>query len=382
MVKTFRYRLYPTCAQKRKLQDTLDECRWLYNKLLEERRDTYDKTGKGLSHHSQHARLVTLKRERESLKAVHSQVLQNVAARLDLAFKAFFRRVKSGEKPGYPRFKGQGRYDSFTYPQSGFRVEKADRLSRGGRVFLSKIGHVKAAIHRQLEGAVKTATVRRSSSGKWYICFSCEVEPELLPASEEAVGVDVGLDSFATTSEGEKIANPRFFHKEEKALGRVQRRLSEAKKGTKERERQRKAVAKVYERITNRRWNFEHQTSRRLVDRYGFIAVEDLSIDRMNRNHCLAKSIRDAAWGEFIRQLVFKAEWAGRQVVKINPAYTSQDCSRCGCRRRTHLSEREYHCGECGLTLDRDHNAAKNILSVGLHTQAKDQEAVALQATE
>jgi putative transposase len=289
--------------------------------------------------------------------------------------------VQSGENAGYPRFKGQGRYDSFTYPQSGFRIERFGKLSRGERVFLSKVGHVKAAIHRQPEGVVKTATVRRSSSDKWYICFSCEVNPKPLPECREAVGIDVGLDSFATTSEGEKVTNPRFFRGEEKALRRAQRKLSRST-DTQERERRRKVVARVHERVVNRRRDFEHKTSRRLVNCYGFIAVENLPVDRMSRNHCLAKSIRDVAWSEFVRQLVFKAEWAGRQVVKINPAYTSQDCSRCGRRRYMQLSERIYRCDECGLVLDRNHNAARNILSLGLQTQTKGQDAVAWKATE
>lgn len=169
--KTFRYRLYPTASQERALLSTLDECRWLYNRLLEERRDTYEGSGKGVSMYSQINRFPRLKSSRESLKNVHSQVLQNVAVRVDLAFKAFFRRCRAGEMPGYPRFRGEGRYDSFTYPQSGFYMEKVGKLSSGGKVFLSKIGHVKAAIHRPLEGTVKTCTLRRSSSGKWFVCF-------------------------------------------------------------------------------------------------------------------------------------------------------------------------------------------------------------------
>ena len=363
--KTFRYRIYPTPAQERGLQEALDECRWLYNKLLEERKNAYEQTGKGVSLYTQINRIVELKGERESLKRVHSQVLQNVAVRLGLAFEAFFRRAKSGEKPGYPRFRGTNRYKSFTYPQSGFRVE-------GSRVFLSKIGHIRAVIHRLLEGAVKTTTVRRAPTGKWYVCFSCEVEPEPLPeeSAEQQVGIDVGLDSFATFSNGEKVPNPRFFREEEKALAKAQRLLSKAEKGTKERGRRRKVVARVHERVADKRRNFAHQASRRVVDDYGFIAVEDLSVNRMNRNRCLAKGIMDAAWSEFARKLSYKAEYAGRELVKIDPAYTSQDCSNgCGYRRPMPLSERVYRCPECGLELDRDHNAALNILRVGLHSR-------------
>ena len=212
-------------------------------------------------------------------------------------------------------------------------MEKLGDLGGGGRVFLSKVGRVKAAIHRPLEGNVKTATVRRTAAGKWYVSFSCEVDLKPLPESAGRVGVDVGLDSFATLSDGEKIENPRFFRKEEKALARASRRFSEAERDTEERVKRRKVVARVHERIANRRHDFAHKASRRLVDRYSFLAVEDLSINRMNKSHCLAKSIMDAAWGEFTQKLSYKAEWAGRTLVKVAPAYTSQDCSGCGRRR-------------------------------------------------
>ena len=317
-----------------------------------------------------------LKREQPSLREVHSQVLQNVAVRVDLAFKAFFRRLKAGEKPGYPRFRGVGRYDSFTYPQSGFRVEEDGNLSGGGRLFLSKIGHVKAVIHRPLEGEVKTSTVKRTATGKWYVTFACEVELEGLPKSKEQAGVDVGLSSFATLNHGKKIGNPRFFRTEEKALARAQRKLNQMEKDTKERVRRRKVVSRVHERIANKRKNFAHQASRQIVNLYGFIAVEDLSVNRMNKNRCLAKSIMDAAWGEFTQKLSYKAEWAGREFVRVNPAYTSQDCSNCGYRQLVLLSQRMYHCANCNLSLDRDHNAAKNILTLGLQSRGrKSQEA-------
>lgn len=341
---------------------TLRECRTLYNDLLAERRDTYEQTGKSPSLYAQQSRFPELKEANPALREVHSQVLQNVAVRIDLAFKAFFRRVKAGEKPGYPRFRGPNRYDSFTYPQSGYRIEDS-------RVFLSKIGHVKAVIHRPLEGTVKTATVRKTATGKWFVCLSCEVEPEPLPESTEAVGVDVGLTDIIATSDGEKVPAPRFFRKEEKDLARCQRRLSEAPKGSHERAKRRKVVAKVHERIKNKRANFAHQESRRLVDRYGFIAVEDLSVNRMNKNHCLAKSIADAAWTDLTEKIRYKAEDAGRTFVKVNPAYTTQDCSCCGHRQVMPLSKRMYDCPECGLSLDRDVNAGLNILRLGLQSE-------------
>lgn len=359
--KTYRYRLYPSPAQQRAMVCTLRECRQLYNSLLSERRDAYEQTGESVSLYSQQSRFSQRKANNPALKEVHSQVLQNVAVRIDLAFKAFFRRVREGATPGFPRFKGASRYDSFTYPQSGFRVD-------GNRVFLSKIGHVKAVIHRPVEGEIKTATIRRTSTGKWFVCLSCEVEPEPLEKSTEAVGVDVGLKDIIATSDGESIPAPKFLRKEEKELARTQRRLSEAPKGSRERAKRRKVVAKVHERIKNKRTDFAHQQSRRLVNRYGFIAVEDLSVNRMVRNHCLAKSIADAAWTDLIAKLVYKAGSADRRVVQVSPAYTTQDCSACGYRQLMPLSKRVYDCPECGLSLDRDVNAARNILALGLQS--------------
>lgn len=371
MRKTFKYRLRPTPAQASAMQHTLDECRWLYNHLLEQRKTAYEARGKPLTLYGQQDAFPALKAERPSLTTVHSQVLQNVAVRLDLAFKAFVRRVKAGETPGYPRFRGRDRYDSFCYPQSGFALN-----AETGRVKLSRIGSVRAVIHRPLEGTVKTCCVRRTSAGKWYVCFSCEIEPEPLPTTDTVVGIDVGLEKFATFSTGETIANPRFFRHDEHDLARAQRRLSKEPKpekgerATPERRRRRKVVARIHERITNRRTDFAHQQARKTVNAYGTVCVEDLSINRMVHHHCLAKSIHDAAWRQYIAAMTYKAAYAGRRVVAVNPAYTSQDCSRCGHRQRKELSERVHACSCCGLVLDRDHNAALNILAVGLHSLA------------
>jgi putative transposase len=310
---------------------------------------------------------------------VHSQVLQNVAVRVDLAYKAFFRRCKAGtllgeqgKTPGYPRFKGYGRYDSFTFPQSGFSI------THDTRVTFSKIGSVKMVYHRPVKGSLKTCTVHRSSTGKWYATFSCECEPERLPECSEPVGIDVGLKTFATLSTGEAIDNPRFFRKEEKALAKVQRKHARLAKGTLARKKHRKAVARVHERIAFRRDNFTHQASRQIVNRFGVICVEDLTINRMIHIHCLAKSIQDASWSQFFDKLFSKAEEAGRTAVKVNPAYTSQDCSRCRHRQKMPLSERTYHCPCCLLSLDRDVNAALNIRAVGLHRLGLSREAPCL----
>jgi putative transposase len=359
MRKAFQYRIYPTKKQLKTLSATLEECRWLYNHLLRQRKTTYEQTGKGLSLYEQQKTFSVLKAERPSLDTVHSQVLQNVAVRVDLAMKAFFRRVKAGEKPGHPRFKGHGRYDSITYPQSGFSI------THDNRVCLSKIGSVKMVCHRPIRGTVKTCTLTRSSTGKWSITFSCECEPERLEDTPKEVGIDVGIKTFATLSDGQEIENPRFFRKEQKALAKVQRKHSKLAKGSRERRKHRKAVARVHERIKFRRSNFTHQNSRRIVNENGLICVEDLHVNRMIHNHCLAKSIADAAWSAFFAQLSCKAEEAGRQLIKVNPAYTSQTCSRCGHRQKMLLSERIFDCSCCFLHIDRDLNAAQNILALG-----------------
>ncbi|GAC1349212.1 MAG: RNA-guided endonuclease TnpB family protein [Ktedonobacteraceae bacterium] len=361
MRKTFQYRLFPNKKQVVKLNETLEECRWLYNHLLATRKNGYEQEGKRFTLYEQQETFGILKAERPTLKGVHSQILQNVAVRVDLAFQAFFRRVREhAEDPGYPRFKGYGRYDSFTFPQSGFSITHDEHVT------LSKIGAIKMVYHRPVKGKVKTCTIHRSSTGKWYVSFSVECEPERLPDISTQVGIDVGLKTFATLSTGEEIASPKFFRKEEKALAKAQRLLSKAEKGTPERHHKRKIVARVHERIKFRRDNFTHQESRQIVDHFDIIAVEDLCVNRMTHNHCLAKSITDAAWSGFFDKLFSKAEEAGRTAIKVNPAYTSQDCSRCHHRQKMPLSERIYHCPCCLLVIDRDLNAALNIRALGL----------------
>jgi putative transposase len=360
-VKTFQYRIYPTKKQERALEQTLQECRWLYNHLLESRKTAWEERQQSVGLYDQLGTLPVLKNQRPSLASVHSQVLQNVGVRIDLAFKSFFRRVKNGEKPGYPRFRGRDRYDSFCFPQygNGCKLE-------GNQLYLSKIGTVRVVLHRPLEGTPKTLCVRRSATGKWYVTLACEWEPTALPETPEHVGIDVGLTTFAACSTGDRIENPRFFGEEEQVLAKAQRRLAKEAKGTPARKKRRKVVARIHERARWRRQDFAHQKSRQIVNRFQVIAIEDLSVNRMVHNHCLAKSISDAAWAGFSELLRVKAEWAGRGFVAVNPAYTSQDCSRCGHRQRMPLSERVYRCPCCQLERDRDLNAALNILRLGL----------------
>ncbi len=364
MRKTFKYRLNPTKAQRTKLNETLELSRQVYNKTLEVRKETYEQTGQSLSLYDTNKMLTGWKREEPILANVYSQVLQNAQERVDLAFKAFFRRVKNGETPGFPRFKGFGRYDSFTFKQAGFGFKEPEN----GIVRLSKIGDVKIVLHRPIEGKVKSLTVRRDKVGNWYACFSCIVEPKPLPPVAAVIGIDVGLSSFATFSNGEKVPNPRFFKRDEAALKRAHRKFSKADKGSPERKKRLKTLNHIQQRITNRRVDFAHKFSRKLVNEYQVIVFEKLDIkDMMDGNfRSMNRSIADVAWARTVEFSAYKAAEAGRTILRVNPRGTTQECSGCHKVVSKDLSVRVHDCPYCGLVLDRDHNAALNILARGL----------------
>lgn len=374
MRKSFKYRLKLTKAQTRLLQQNLDECRWLYNECLEQRISSYEELGETLSLVDQHAFIPHLKLERESLKIVHSQVLQNVIKRLDLGFKAFFRRVKAGEKPGFPRFRSYHRYQSFCYPQSGFAIE-------GNVLKLSKIGKLRIILHRPIEGKIKTCTLSKNAIGEWYVIFSCETNSKYLPAKKNAIALDVGIESFATMSNGLSIANPRFLKKSEKRLAKTQRKKDQLPKGSSERKRCAKAVAKIHNKVKNQREDFCHKESKKLINEYQTICIEDLDIKNMVEGSLLAKNILDVNWNRFYNYLSYKAEEAGRDLIKVDPAYTSQTCFRCGFRERKELKERIHQC-KCGYTVHRDLNASLNILALGLDGQGATPRSLRLQARE
>ena len=358
-----KYRILPTKAQETVLNRTLALCREVYNSLVNERTVCYDVAKESLSRNTQNKHLTQWKARFPELNTIHSQVLQNISERVELAFQAFFRRVKAGEKPGYPRLKGRGGYDSITFPQA----DKTGAKLQGDVLALSKIGQVRCVVHRPLIGKVKTCTIRRLA-GKWFAYFVCEYEPVVLPQSHESTGIDVGLNQFAALSDGSFVENPRFFRRDEKALAKAQRKQAKQAKGSSSRRKANKVLSRIHERIRNRRHDFVHQTSRRLVNKFGLIAVEKLNVKGMIQNHCLAKSISDASWSLFRNVLFVKAESAGRKIIEVNPAYTSQDCSGCGYRAKKTLKERWHFCPMCSLSLDRDTNAAINILkAVGLH---------------
>lgn len=364
MRKAFKYRIYLTNGQRRILERQLEECRWVYNETLAARKRAYEERGESLRLYDTRAMLPVWKLSRPALKDVHSQVLQNVAVRVDLAFAAFFRRVKEGEgEPGFPRFKGFGRYTSITFPQYGNGV----RLD-GERLIVSKLGSVKLVLHRPLDGTPKTVTLTRARTGKWFAAFSCETDAHPLPPTDYSAGVDVGLTTFATLANGDEIENPRFYRRDEADLARVQKRKDAAKQAANwsENARCKLLLAKIHERIANRRSDFAHKHSRELVNQYQVIVFEALAPQQMGKSRGMRKSIMDVAWAQFIGMTVGKAAEAGRTVLLVNPRDTTKQCSRCGERVPKSLSERTHTCLHCGLVLGRDHNAAINILQRGL----------------
>jgi putative transposase len=280
--------------------------------------------------------------------------------RLDKAFLAFFRRLKANEKPGYPRFKARGRFDSWTYPAHGDGARLLD-----GRLPLQHIGTVKARQHRPIEGVLKTLQIK-NEAGKWFVIASCDVGETPAPRAEDsALGIDVGLEYFLSTDKGEHLENPRY-HKQ--ALRRLQvagRAVSRKRKGGNNR---RKAIARLrstHAKVSNKRRDHHHKVARDLVSRYAFIAAESLTVRNMVRNRRLSRSISDAGWGQFLNILRAKAESAGTVFVEVPPQGTSQACSGCGAVVRKALSERRHNCPDCDLSLQRDVNAARNILALG-----------------
>jgi putative transposase len=357
--RAYKYRLYPTKGQAATLVQILARCRELYNAALQERHDAYRMASVKITYDAQKRELPGVKDVRPEYRQVGSQVLQDVIKRVDLAFAAFFRRMAAGEKPGYPRFRGRDRYDSFTYSQAGWKV------TDGGRLLLSGIGALKVKWSRPIQGTIKTVTIRRSAD-QWYVSFSCVLEvPPPAPPDRPATAIDVGLEYFATLADGSHIDNPRYFREAEATLARRQRSRDRKKRGGKNRRRANLLVAKAHRRIRNKRLDFHHQEARKIVARHGAISIEGLRINNMVRNPALSKSISDAGWNQFLTILTHKAEEAGVVVVVVNPAGTSQVCSGCGRSVPKTLSERWHTCPyeDCGLSLQRDHNSAREILN-------------------
>jgi putative transposase len=281
-------------------------------------------------------------------------------------------------KPGYPRFKGFGRYDSLTFKQTGFNLNPANNT-----LYLSKTGRVPIILHRPIQGKIKTCTIFKTQTDKWYVSFSCEIDrPTPLYKTGKIVGMDLGLKTYIQISDGTDIKNPRFFKKAQKDLKIVQRRLSKFEKGDRSTERQKakKIVAKVHEKIKNKRDDFCHKTALKLVQEYDFIAHEDLNIKNMLEEKRYSKSIADAAWAELIQMLSYKAAEAGKITVAVNPRNTSQQCSKCLILVPKGIEERVHNCPNCGLSIDRDLNASYNILRLGLESVERPMQRLTTQA--
>jgi putative transposase len=331
--------------------------------------------GVTLAYYQQKAELPGIKEAMPEYAEVNSQVLQDVVLRVDRAFQAFFRRVQAGETPGYPRFHGRDRYNSFTYPQVG---EHGGAGLDNGFLVLSTIGRIALRWSRPLEGTPKTVTVSREADG-WYACFSCaNVPTQPLPATGQETGIDLGPEAFATLADGSRIMTPACYRKAERRLKRLHRCVSRRKKGSHRRRKAVKLLAKAHQAMRRQRLDFHHKTALVLVRAYQTIYHEDLQTANMVKNHRLAKSISDAGWSAFLTILSFKAACAGRSVVAVPPAYTSQTCAGCGVIVAKGLSVRWHTCPECGASFHRDHNAALNILALGKKQSAVGQTVQAL----
>ncbi len=359
MKKAYTFRIYPNRNQEARMLKTLNTCRYLYNDALGERKREAELNnlernfgvfpwGKPhwITYEDQQNDLPAMKTPYQ--KEVYSQVLQNVLKRLDRSFQNFFRGN------GYPRFKGRNRYDTFTYPQKGFEIKDV-------RLNLSKIGSIRIFIHREIEGKVKTCTIKKDVD-QWYVIFVSEIDKEIKKVPVETkIGIDVGLESLLTLSNGEQIEPPMFLRQSEENLIWKQRRLSRKKLGSENRDKQRVKVARVHRKIRNQRKDFAHKTSRMLITRFDLIGFENLNTRGMVRNHHLAKSISDAGWGQLQNFTAYKAEDAGKLVEFCIANGTSQECSVCGNVEHLTLADRVFRCSRCGNIKDRDHNAAINI---------------------
>jgi putative transposase len=358
--KTFKYKLNPTPEQERELGRVLGLCRWLYNTALEQRITAYRRSGISLSRYQQEAELKDLRAAMPEYAAIHSHILQDVLARLDKTYQAFFRRLKAGEKAGFPRYQPRTRWHSFTYKEFG----NGATLDNGFLV-LSKIGRIAIRWSRPVQGTPKTVTISQEADG-WYACFSCAGVPvEPLTATGQETGIDLGIEAFATLADGTRIFNPGWYRKAERALKTAQRRVSRRKKGSARRRKAVALLAKAHQKVRRQRQDFQHKTALTLVRANDTIYHEDLQTANMVKNHHLAKGIHDAGWSQFLSILASKAAYAGKWVVAVPPAYTSQTCSGCGVVVHKGLSVRWHSCPECGTSLHRDHNAARNIERLG-----------------
>lgn len=360
MKKTYKYRLYPSNEQVILLDDILNSCKNLYNTQLEYERYVYQKDKRFANLIELNSLLPDLKVINPSLKKIHSQVLQNVNNRVVKSFKGFFNRIQKCQKAGYPRFKDKHRYDSFTYPQSGFKLTSQNRLK------LIKIGEISIKLHRLIKGKVKTLTIKLTPTNKWFACFCVQQDISPIKRSlNKVVGIDLGLENFATLSNGTVIDNPCWLKKSLELLKRRSRQLSKKKRGSSNRSKARLRLTKLYEKICNKRLDFLHKLTHRLVNEYDCIALEDLKPSEM-KNKYLQFSINDVSWNKFKQLLAYKAEEAGCELDFVEPRNTTKKCSKCSNIMDMPLHKREYNCSFCGNSMPRDFNSSLNILYYSL----------------
>jgi len=347
-LRAYRFRSYPNRLQEEALRHHLWLSKELWNRMLDYSKNKYKSSKK----------FASKKELREMVKGqgLFSQVAQELVDRLVDAIWRFVKLKREGKDCGFPRFKSFDRLKSLSYPQMGFKLV-------GNHLKVTPFGEIKLKLHREFKGKIKTLTLKRESSGKWFAIFT--VEEEVMPFCSNhgvSIGVDLGLSKFAVASDGSVIANPRHIKKYERKIALLGRRVSRKKKGGCNRFKAKVKLARAYEKLGNSRRDFLHKTSRSLVNRYRVISLENLNIKSMVQEK-FGKQIYDAGWGMLASMLCYKAESAGCKVVFVNPEGTTQQCSRCGTVVPKGLADRVHNCPCCGLVLDRDLNAAHNILN-------------------
>ena len=368
MLKAYKYRLYPNNIQKEQIGKTFGCCRFVYNQMLAKRIDDYKQENKSMSKidMNNYCNRV-MKKEFKWLKEVDKWALTNSIYNLDEAYKNFFRRIKQGQGIGFPKFKSKkNNRNSYKTNFSNGNI-KVDFTNN--KIQLPKLKWIKAKVHREFVGIIKSATISQTPSGKYFVSILVDTENTQLPKLNTKVGIDLGLKDFATTSDGEVFENPKWLRKQEKKLKKVQRNLSRKKKGSKNREKARIKVTKIHEKITNQRKDYLHKISSYITNENQVIVIEDLKVSNMMNNHKLAKAISEVSWFEFRTMLEYKCEWKGRELIIAPTNYaSSQLCSNCGNKspQTKDLSCRTYVCEKCGMILDRDINASINLLKLAM----------------